>query len=172
MLIRPATPQDIPEITALYAHHVTHGTASFEYEPPSEAEMLARFEKVMALNNPYFVAQKDGIILGYSYAGPYHARFAYRFTCENSIYIRHDAQGQGVGRALLQELLKACEAKGYRQMVAVIGDINNAASIGLHRALGFHHQGTLPATGWKHGRWLDTVFMQRALGEGETTAAI
>jgi L-amino acid N-acyltransferase YncA len=169
MIIRAATLQDIPEITALYAHHVLHGTATFETEPPSESEMLSRFEKITGEGNPYFVAEIEGKVLGYSYAGLFHPRFAFRFTCENSIYIHHAHTKQGIGKALLEALLEACVAKGYRQMIAVIGDNNNAGSINLHASLGFQHQGLIQNVGWKHGMWLDVIYMQKALGKGETT---
>lgn len=166
--IRLCRPDDIAAITAIYGHAVATGTASFELEPPGEAEMLGRHQALVAGGHPYLVAERDGTILGYAYAGAYRARPAYRGTVENSVYVRGDQHGRGIGRALLGALVEAATAAGFRQMVAVIGDSANAASIGLHRAAGFEPVGTLRSVGWKHGRWLDTVLMQRALGPGDT----
>jgi len=166
--IRPATAEDIPAITAIYAHHVRHGRASFEIEPPDEAEIRRRQEALLAQDMPYLVLEQDGTVLGYAYAGPYRPRPAYRDTVENSIYVRADQAGHGFGRRLLAALIEACEERGLRQMVAVVGDSGNTASIGLHRAMGFREVGVLRAVGWKHGQWLDIVLLQRALGPGET----
>ena len=166
MIIRPATPADIPAITTIYAHAVTHGTASFELTPPDETEMTRRMNDLIPNNFPYLDAEADGRLAGYAYAGLYRTRPAYRFTLEDSIYVAHDMHGRGVGRALLAALLEASTARGFRQMIAVIGDSEQAASIALHAALGFAYVGTLPSTGFKFGRWLDTVLMQRALGPG------
>jgi L-amino acid N-acyltransferase YncA len=161
--IRSAEPRDLPAVTRIYADAVRHGTASFELEPPDEAEMAKRYEALRDSGHPYLVAELGGKVLGYAYAGPYRARPAYRFTVEDSVYLAPDAQRRGIGRALLDRLIVESEARGYRQMIAVIGDSANAASIGLHAALGFRHVGTLHAVGFKFGRWIDSVLMQRAL---------
>jgi phosphinothricin acetyltransferase len=167
-IIRPATGADIAAITAIYAEAVLHGTASFEIDPPDEAEMARRHGVVTAFGGPYLVAAgADGAVLGYAYAGAYRTRPAYRFTVEDSIYLAGGARGRGIGRALLGRLIEDCTASGFRQMVAVIGDQHNAASIGLHTALGFQMVGSLKSAGWKHGRWLDSVLMQRPLGAGD-----
>ncbi len=165
--IAPALPADAAEVAEIYAHHVLHGVASFETAPPLAAEMAARMGKVMDQGWPWLIAREpDGAMLGYAYASQFRDRAAYRFTCEDSIYIRHDRHGQGLGKALLTGLIEACEAYGFRQMIAVIGGAG-PASIALHAALGFTHAGTMRAIGRKQGRWLDTVYMQRALGEGD-----
>ena len=168
--IRPSTGADLAAIVGIYRPEVLHGSASFELTPPEEAEMGRRRAAVLALELPYLVAEIDGAVVAYAYAGPYHARPGYRFTVEDSIYVASDARGRGVGGALLRELIARCEAWGARRMIAVIGDSANAASIALHARAGFRSIGCLPAVGWKHGRWLDSVLMQRALGEGEGTA--
>jgi phosphinothricin acetyltransferase len=165
---RPATPADIPAITAIYAHHVRTGLATFELDPPAEAEMLGRFHALAGNGMPYLVAHDGDRVLGYAYAGPYRPRPAYRFTVEDSIYVDPAAIGQGVGRQLLLALVDASAAIGMRQMVAVIGDSANAASIGVHRRCGFVPVGTLASVGFKFGRWVDSVFMQRPLGAGDT----
>ncbi|MGD9844987.1 MAG: N-acetyltransferase family protein [Variibacter sp.] len=162
--IRPAERADIPAITHIYAHAVRHGTASFELEPPTEEEMARRRQTLRDGNFPYFVAETGGALVGYAYAGAYRARPAYRFSVENSVYVAPDMQGRGVGRTLLEALIVASESRGFRQMIAVIGDSANAPSIALHRALGFRMIGTIESVGFKFGRWLDTVLMQRALG--------
>jgi len=167
MMIRNCVARDIPAITAIYHSAVLTGTASFEIEPPDEAEMMRRREALLAGNHPYLVAEREGAILGYAYAGPYRARPAYRSTVENSVYVRDGEHGRGIGRALLTALIEEAGARSFRQMVAVIGDSANTASIGLHAALHFELVGTLRSVGWKHGRWLDTVLMQRALGLGD-----
>ena len=168
--LRDCDPADIPAIAAIYGHWVTHGVASFELEPPDAEEMGRRRAAILAGGYPYLVAEgEDGRILGYAYASAWRTRPAYRFGCENSVYVAPDAGRGGVGRAILGALIARCEARGLRLMVAVIGDSGNAPSIGLHRAMGFTHAGVLPATGWKHGRWLDTVLMTRPLGPGATT---
>ena len=166
--IRSATAADIPAITAIYRPAVLTGSASFEIDPPSEAEMSKRFVAITGAGLPYFVGEHDGCVAGYAYATAYRARPGYRFTIEDSIYIAPEAQGKGIGRALLATLLETSTRLGYRQMIAAIGDSANHASIGLHRAAGFTMSGTLHAVGYKHGRWLDSVFMQRALGPGDT----
>ncbi len=165
--LRPARPSDLPAITAIYAEAVEQGTASFEMEPPDLEEMRRRHAALVAGGHPYLVAvSEEGDVLGYAYAGPYRPRPAYRWTVEDSIYLAASARGLGLGRALLSAVIAAATAAGFRQMVAVIGDSGNAASIALHRAAGFHPVGTLQAVGWKHGRWLDSVLMQRPLGTG------
>ncbi len=166
--IRPATPADIPAITHIYAHAVRHGTASFELEAPDEAEMLRRQRALLDGGYPYLVAEVDGVVAGYAYAGPYRARPAYRFSVENSIYVAPDAHRRSIGRALLDRLIAECEARGYRLMIAVIGDSAQAPSIELHRAAGFRLVGALEGVGYKFDRWLDTVLMQRALGPGSS----
>jgi L-amino acid N-acyltransferase YncA len=168
-LIRPARPSDIAAITRIYAQAVRHGTASFELEPPEQAEMARRQDTLLAGGFPYLVAEGDGGILGYAYAGPYRARPAYRFTVEDSVYIAPEAQRRGLGRLLLERLITESEARGYRQMIAVIGDSAQDASIALHTALGFRLIGTFAAVGFKFDRWLDTVLMQRPLGHGAET---
>ncbi len=166
LLIRPSTPADLPAITAIYAHDVLHGTGTFELDAPDVAEMARRRDDVLGKRLPWLVAQADGQVLGYAYANHFRPRRAYRFCLENSIYLAPDERGRGVGRLLLTELVSRCEAAGARQMLAVIGDAANAGSIGVHAALGFEHTGVLRAAGWKFGRWLDVVLMQRALGSG------
>jgi phosphinothricin acetyltransferase len=165
-VIRTVEPGDMPAIASLYAEAVRIGTASFETEPPDEAEMTIRMARLISGGFPYLVAD-DPLhgVLGYAYAGPYRTRPAYRWTVENSVYVRPETHGRGIGRALLAAIVHESERRGFRQMVAVIGDSANAASIGLHAALGFRLVGTLEAVGFKHGRWLDTVLMQRPLGE-------
>jgi L-amino acid N-acyltransferase YncA len=170
ILIRPASTTDLPAITAIYGHAVTHGTATFETEPPGEAEMGERFRAIVTGGFPYLVAfTEDGRTVGYAYAGLYRIRVAYRHTLEDSIYIDPAFHRRGVGRALLDRLVTESEARGFRQMVAVIGDSTQIPSIALHRAAGFRMVGTFEAVGFKFGRWLDTVMMQRALGEGAGT---
>ncbi|MFN5086211.1 MAG: GNAT family N-acetyltransferase [Novosphingobium sp.] len=166
MQIRPARPDDCPAIADIYAHHVLHGTASYETEPPDTAEMTRRMDRVLGSGWPWLVAeQADGTMLGYAYATQFRDRAAYRFVCEDSIYIRDAARGQGVGKVLLAALIEACTAAGFRQMVAVIGGAE-PASEALHARLGFTLAGRLSGIGRKQGRWLDTLYMQRALGQG------
>ena len=167
--IRPVTPADIPAITRIYAHAVKHGTASFELEPPDEAEMARRQRTLVDGGYPYIIAEIDDALAGYAYAGPYRPRPAYRFSVEDSIYVDPSAQRRGVGRVLLEHLIEECERRGFRQMIAVIGDSAQAPSIELHRALGFRMIGAVENVGYKFGRWLDSVNMQRALGAGATT---
>jgi L-amino acid N-acyltransferase YncA len=164
--IRPAVRTDIPAVARIYAHAVEHGTATFELTAPDEAEMARRFNELTAQGFPYLVAVVDETVVGYAYAGPYRARPAYRFTVENSVYVAHDSYRRGVGKALLEALIEASTEKGFRLMVAVIGDSNQAASIRLHEASGFKHAGVFESIGYKFDRWLDTVLMQRALGPG------
>jgi L-amino acid N-acyltransferase YncA len=169
VLLRPSQAADIPAITALYAHHVLHGTGTFELEPPDEADMARRHADVTGKGLPWLVAQDASGVIGYAYANHFRPRRAYRFCLEDSIYLAPSAQGRGVGRLLLAELMARCEALGARQMLAVIGDAANAGSIGVHRSLGFEHTGVLKASGWKFGRWLDVILMQKALGTGAAT---
>src|SRR6185295_2714058 len=166
LLIRPTEEADLPAITGIYDLAVRTGTASFELEPPDQAEMARRRQAVTQAGLPWLSAERDGALLGYAYAGPFRPRPAYRFCVENSIYVDPRARGQGVGGWLLAELVARCEAWGARQMVAVIGDSANTPSIQLHARLGFRHAGRVEHVGWKFGRWLDVVFMQRALGAG------
>jgi phosphinothricin acetyltransferase len=148
---------------------VLHGLASFEEEPPSVQELERRYHDVVARGLPYIVAETGGVVGGYGYCSPYRARSAYRYALEDSIYIRHDMTGRGIGKRLLEELIRRCEGLGYRQVIAVIGDSANAASIGVHAACGFVRVGTLRSVGFKFGRWVDSVFMQRPLGSGDGT---
>jgi phosphinothricin acetyltransferase len=167
--IRPATPEDLPAITAIYGHAVRTGTATFELDPPDLAEMTRRFDSLKESNSPYLVAAMGPDIAGYAYAGSYRPRPAYRFTVEDSIYLAPESQRHGVGTALLRELIVQSETRGYRQMIAVIGDSANAGSIALHARAGFQMIGTHPDVGFKFGRWLDSVLMQRALGKGASS---
>lgn len=166
LLLREATEADIPAITAIYAVEVTDFVNTYEYEVPDEAEMAQRRRNLLAAGYPYLVAELDGRVVGYAYAGSYRARIAYRWTVENSVYVAAQAQGKGVGAALMQRLIDECQARGYRQMVAVIGEPTNLASIRLHERFGFELVGIFKGLGRKHGRWLDTVQMQRAIGPG------
>jgi len=169
MTVRPSTEADLLRIQQIYSHHVTRGTATFEITPPDVEELTRRRASILSEGLPYLVAEAEGQITGYAYASRYRPRPAYRFTIEDSIYIHPDHVGKGIGRLLLIELIKQCEQGPWRQMIAVIGDSNNAPSIRLHQALGFRHAGLFQAVGWKFGRWLDTVLMQRALGAGDQT---
>lgn len=167
MLIRPSTQADLAAITDIYGASVLHGTGTFEIEAPDLAEMSRRRADVLDKGLPWLIAEHGGAVLGYAYANHFRPRRAYRFCLEDSIYLAQDAQGQGVGRLLLAELMARCEALGARQMLAVIGDAQNSGSIRLHAAQGFRHTGVLAASGWKFGRWLDVILMQRALGLGD-----
>ncbi len=167
--LRYAYAADLPAIADIYAHHVRHGLASFEVDPPSANEMHARFDAIARAGYPYLVACDGARVLGYAYANHYRTRPAYRYSVEDSIYVAPDATGRGIGKALLVRLIAECEARGYRQMLAVIGDSANAPSIELHRACGFTQVGVLPSIGFKFGRWVDSVLMQRPLGQGERT---
>jgi len=167
--LRPSTDGDVPAIAAIYAHHVRTGLASFEIVPPNEEEIARRRTEVLKRGLPFLVADLVGTVVGYAYASPYRLRPAYRSTLEDSIYIHPDHTRKGIGRLLLEALIADCEAKGYRQMIAIIGDSANAPSIGLHRAFGFEHAGTLRSVGFKFGRWMDTVLMQRPLGAAADT---
>jgi len=170
MLLRPASADDLGAIQAIYAHHVLHGLASFEIEPPSVDEMRGRFAAISGAGFPYLVAADERQIHGYAYASAYRARPAYRYTVEDSVYVAAAAVGRGIGRLLLTRLIDECTDRGYRQMLAVIGDSANAASIELHRACGFAPAGMLRAVGFKFGRWVDSVLMQRELGDANRSA--
>jgi phosphinothricin acetyltransferase len=165
--VRPAALADFPAIHALYAHHVLNGLASFEEAPPSQEELLRRYRDITGSRLPYLAAELDGVVAGYGYCALYRTRSAYRYALEDSVYVRHDMQGRGVGGALLGELIRQCEALGYRQLIAVIGDSAHAASIGLHASRGFQRVGTLRSVGFKFGRWVDSVIMQLPLGPGD-----
>jgi phosphinothricin acetyltransferase len=167
--LRPAGAADIPAMTEIYGEAVAAGTASFETVPPDAAEMGRRLADLVAGGYIWIVAERGATILGFGYAGPYRARPAYRNTVEDAVYLAQEARGQGIGGALLGKLIEESEIRGFRQMVAVIGDSDNAASIRLHKAAGFELVGTLRDVGYKHGRWLDTVVMQRTLGPGART---
>ena len=169
MNVRPAAEQDLPAIQAIYAHHVLHGLASFEEVPPSVEEIQRRFADVTRQGFPYLVAEDAGEILGYGYCSLYRTRPAYRYTLEDSVYVKNGLQGKGIGKAVLQELIRICTAKNYRQIIAVIGDSANAGSIRLHASVGFLRVGVLRSTGYKFGRWVDSVYMQLALGAGDGT---
>ena len=171
LLIRPSQDADLPAIQAIYEHAVLHGTGTFETDVPDTAEMSRRRAEVLSRGLPYLVAVRGEQVLGYAYANYFRPRMAYRFCVEDSIYLAPAAQGQGVGRLLLAELIARCERAGARQMLAVIGDSQNHGSVGVHRALGFEPTGLLKSSGWKFGRWLDVVLMQRQLGHGDTLPA-
>lgn len=168
LLVRDAIEADMESVQAIYAHHVLHGLATFEEVPPSTEELLSRRETVLRLGLPFLVAELDGDIVGYCYATSYRPRPAYRTTVEDSVYVADGLRGHGIGTALLGALIARCETGPWRQMLAIIGDSGNAGSIALHRRLGFEPVGTLQAVGFKLGRWVDTVLMQRALGAGQS----
>jgi len=168
MDIRPTRPQDLPEIQAIYAHHVLHGTGTFEETPPSIEDMTARYEAAAARAWQWLVATDETGVVGFATLAQIRDRSAYRYTAEDSIYVRDDVRGQGVGKALVAALIAEAERLGFRQIVAVIGDSENVGSIGVHASLGFQRVGLLRAVGLKFGRWLDTVYMQRALGRGDS----
>jgi L-amino acid N-acyltransferase YncA len=172
MEIRDATEADVPDIQAIYAHHVLHGTGTFEEDPPEVEEMLIRFRKVLTQGCVWLVAADATGVLGYGYYTPFRDRSAYRFTVEDSIYVREDVRGQGVGKALVSRLIELATAAGLRQMIAVIGDSENVGSIGVHASLGFHMIGTMKSAGVKFGRWLDVVTMQRPLGKGDANVPV
>lgn len=170
LAIRDTAAGDIPAITRIYGEAVLNGTASYEIDPPDEAEMARRWSDLRSRGFPHLVAVRNEAVLGYAYAGPYRPRPAYRYTVEDSVYIAPEAHGSGLGRALLSEIIRRAEAGGFRQMMAVIGDgTRHAASVRLHEALGFRRIGVIEGSGFKHGRWLDTVLMQRALGPGKAS---
>lgn len=168
LIVRDATPADVPAIAALYADEVREHVNTYEYDVPDDAEMAQRLRSVMDAGYPYLVAELDGRFAGYAYASSYRARIGYRKTVENSVYVVPGLKGRGIGAALMQALIDACEARGYRQMIAVIGEPTNTASIRLHEKFGFTLIGIFRGIAWKHGRWLDTVQMQRSLGVGTT----
>ena len=167
MLVRPAAAQDISAIQSIYAYHVLNGLASFEEEPPPLEEMRRRYEDVVGCGLPYLAAEDSGEVVGYGYCTLYRTRSAYRYSLEDSVYVKNGLQGKGIGRTLLAELIARCEALNYRQIIAVIGDSANAASIAVHASQGFVRAGNLRSTGYKFGRWVDSVLMQRPLGEGD-----
>jgi phosphinothricin acetyltransferase len=167
--IREAIRADLPVVQSIYAHHVMHGLASYEEVPPDLAEMQRRFDDVKAQDLPYFVAESAGLVVGYGYCTLFRTRSAYRFTLEDSIYVKEGMLGKGIGKALLSVLIERCTELGYRQLIAVIGDSANAGSIRLHASMGFLRAGMLRSSGFKFGRWVDTVTMQRPLGLGDLT---
>lgn len=167
--IRPSRDEDIPAITAIYRHHVLHGTGTFEIDPPTAADMGTRRADVLSKGLPYLVAEENGQVLGFAYCNWFKPRPAYRFSAEDSIYVAPEAHRKGLGRALLAALCQQAEASGVRKMLAVIGDSANAGSIGVHTALGFTHTGTVRSCGWKFDRWLDVVMMEKPLGAGDST---
>lgn len=168
--IRPSREEDIPAITAIYAHHVLHGTGTFEIDPPTAAEMAGRRADVLSRQLPYLVAEKDGEVLGFAYCNWFKPRPAYRFSAEDSIYIADAARGLGLGRQLLAALCDAADQAGVRKLLAVIGDSANAGSVGVHRSAGFSEIGVMRSVGWKFGAWRDIVLMEKSLGAGDTTA--
>ena len=170
MQVRDAVLGDLDAVHGIYAHHVLHGLASFEEEPPAAGEIRRRYDDVRARDLPYLVAVDGAVVLGYAYCSPFRTRSAYRYVVEDSVYVKQGQHRRGVGRALLQELVVRAEAIGFRQMIAVIGDSANAGSIGLHASLGFLRSGLLRSSGYKFGRWVDTVMMQRPLGRGDGAA--
>ena len=169
IVVRDSRDEDVAAIARIYGHWVRTGFGSFEYDPPGESLLAQRRADFIAKGFPYLVAESEHIVLGYAYAGPYRPRPGYRFSCEDSVYVAPNAARKGIGRVLLAALIPRCEVLGLRLMIAIIGDSENAASIGLHASLGFSRAGVLPAVGWKHGRWVDTVFMTRTLGAGSAT---
>jgi len=169
-LIRASQPADLPVIAAIYEHHVLHGTGTFETTPPTQPDMAARREDVLAKGLPYLVIEHDGQLAGFAYCQWFKPRPAYRFSAEDSIYLHPDATGKGLGKLLLAELERQAEAAGIRKLIAVIGDSANAGSIGVHRALGFTPVGTIASCGWKFGKWLDIVLMEKPIGGGDTTS--
>jgi phosphinothricin acetyltransferase len=170
-LIRPSTDTDLAATTAIYTHHVLHGTGTLEIDPPTLDDMTARRADVLSKGLPYLVAEEQGRVLGFAYCNWFKPRPAYRFSAEDSIYLAPEATGRGLGRQLLTALAEAAEAQGVRKLIAVIGDSANAGSIGVHRALGFAHVGTIRSCGWKFERWLDIVLMEKALGSGDSRPA-
>ncbi|MFY7907280.1 MAG: GNAT family N-acetyltransferase [Burkholderiaceae bacterium] len=167
--VRPSVDGDMPAIARIYAHHVLNGTGTFETSPPSEEEMRTRRADVLGKNLPWLVIESNGHILGFAYANWFKPRPAYRFSVEDSVYIAHDAAGKGLGKQLLAELLVQLERRGVRKVMAVVGDSANTGSIQLHKTLGFQQAGVIESCGWKFGRWLDIVLMQKALGDGDST---
>lgn len=171
-VLRTARPDDLGSIAQIYAHHVLNGLASFEIDPPSLAQMRGRFASTVSAGYPYLVAVRGSAVLGYAHVGAFRTRPAYRHTVEDSVYLDPTATGRGLGKLLLSALIDACTRADFRQMIAVIGDSANHASIGLHRACGFNRMAVFTSTGFKHGRWVDTVLMQRSLGEGDRSPPV
>lgn len=171
-LLRPSTPADLPAITSIYGWHVSHGTGTFELDPPPQEEMARRRDEVLARGLPWLVAERNGELAGYAYANPFRPRLAYRFALEDSIYLEPDSRRQGLGRLLLAELVSRCQALGARQMFAVIGDSANEGSLAVHRHCGFTDVGVMRSAGWKFERWLDVVILQRTLGLGDRAPAV
>lgn len=169
MNIRPAVDAELPAVAAIYGHHVVHGLGTFEEEPPTVEEIARRIAAVRGLGLPYLVAEESHVVVGFAYAAPFRPRAAYRYTVEDSVYVAPSTVGRGIGKALLGEIIAICEEMGMRQMIAVIGDGDNAASIGLHRSLGFEPAGVCKAVGFKMGGWVDTVWMQRPLNAGDSS---
>ena len=169
LTIRPSRDTDVPHIAAIYGHHVLHGTGTFETTPPTEEDMAARRADVLGKSLPYLVAEHDGKLIGFAYCQWFKPRPAYRFSAEDSIYMHPDAAGKGDGRRLLEELIRQAEAAGIRKLIAVIGDSANAGSVGVHRACGFQPAGVIHSCGWKFGKWLDIVLMEKPLGDADTT---
>jgi len=170
--IRPSTDADVPAFTAIYTHHVLHGTGTFEIEPPSQADMASRRADVLSKGLPYLVMEDQGRVLGIAYCNWFKPRPAYRFSAEDSIYMAPDAVGSGYGRALLAELAGQAARIGVRKLIAVIGDSGNAGSVGVHRSVGFTPVGVLKSCGWKFDRWLDVVLMEKMLGSGDSTPPV
>lgn len=168
LIVRVSEEQDAPALQDIYSHHVLHGLSSFEVVPPDVAQIAQRRKYILNRGMPHLVAKRDGRVVGFAYAGPYRPRPAYRYTAENSVYVRADCARQGIGRALMIALLDECEMRGLRQIIAVIGDSRNHASIGLHRSLGFHMVGVLRSIGFKFGQWVNVIQMQRELGKGDS----
>lgn len=171
-IIRASQSSDLPQITNIYGHHVLHGTGTFELTPPSASEMMQRRDEVLARDLPYLVAVEQESVRGFAYCNWFKPRPAYRFSAEVSIYLSPDASANGLGRAMLTELVRRAEQSGVLKLIAVIGDSANTASIGVHRAVGFNEVGVLKSCGWKFGRWLDVVLMDKALGRGDTTSPL
>ena len=169
LTLRPSTEADVPAITAIYAHHVLHGTGTFETTPPTEADMASRRLEVLGRHLPYLVAEQQGRVLGFAYCQWFKPRPAYRYSAEDSIYLHADAAGRGIGRQLLGALVHQAEEAGIRKLIAVIGDSGNAGSVGVHRALGFSDAGVIKSCGWKFGRWLDIVLMEKTIGAGDAS---
>lgn len=169
MLVRPASAADFAAIQSIYSHHVLHGLASFEETPPTVQEMRGRYDEVISHGLPYLVAEESGEVLGYGYCTPYRSRSAYRYSLEDSVYVREGRHRKGIGRGILCALIERCEQLGYRQLIAVIGDSAQTPSIRLHESMGFLRAGTLRSVGFKFGRWVDTLIMQRPLGSGDGT---
>ena len=171
-LIRPSRDEDLAAITRIYAHHVLHGTGTFETTPPTEGEMAGRRADVLGKGLPWLVIEVDGQVMGYAYGNWFKPRPAYRYSVEDSIYMAPESAGKGLGKLLLTELLAQCERAGVRKVMAVIGDSANAGSIGVHKALGFEQVGVVQSCGWKFDRWLDIVLMEKPLGLGDSTAPV